>query len=70
MFLIFFLICRHFHQLQLALLGSQAQVERLFSFAKLIFGLCRGALQDVNFERQLFVKANQKLNPKLFQEKK
>ena len=47
-------------------LGSQASVERVFSFAKLVFGLRRGALKDANFEKQLVLKANRKLNPKLF----
>ena len=50
-------------------LGSQASVERLFSFAGLILGMRRGALKDGNFEKQLLIKANQKLNPKLFKKK-
>ena len=47
-------------------LGSQASVERIFSFARLIIGLRRGHLDDENFEKQLVCKANRKLNPKLF----
>ena len=46
-------------------LGIQASVERLFSFAGLILGMRRGALKDGNFEKQLLIKANQKLNPNL-----
>ena len=51
-------------------LCSQASVERLFSLAKLVFGLKRGRLMDENFEKQVVMKANRKLNPKLFVKKK
>ena len=47
-------------------LDSQASVERVFSFGKLVFGLSQGALKDANFEKQLVLKANRILNPKLF----
>ena len=47
-------------------LASQASVERVFSYAKLVFGLQRRRLDDENFEKQLVLKANRKLNPKLF----
>ena len=50
-------------------LCSQASVERVFSFAKLLLGLRRGALGDENFEKQLVMKANKKLNPELFLKK-
>ena len=50
-------------------LGSQASVERAFSFAKLILGLRRGKLSDENFEKQLLLKANKKVNPKLFKKR-
>ena len=50
-------------------LCSQASVERMFSLARLIFGLRRFALGDANFEKQLVVKANMVLNPKLFVKK-
>ena len=50
-------------------LGSQASVERVFSFAKLVFGDLRKRLGDKNFEQQLLLKANKKLNPKLLKKK-
>ena len=51
------------------ILASQASVERIFSFAKLVLGLRRGSLGDENFEKQLVMKANRVMNPKLFQKK-
>ena len=51
-------------------LCSQALVERVFSFAKLIFGSRRGSLSDENFEKALMIKVNKKLNPELFLSKK
>ena len=51
------------------ILASQASVERIFSFAKLVLGLRRGSLGDENFEKQLVMKANRVMNPKLFEKK-
>ena len=48
-------------------LCSQAGVERTFSFGKLVFGQLRRNLYDENFEKHLIMKANRKLNPKLFE---
>ena len=48
-------------------LCSQAGVERSFSFGKLVFGQLRRNLYDENFEKHLIMKANRKLNPKLFE---
>ena len=47
-------------------LASQAIVERVFSFGKLVFGTKRCQLSDENFEKALMIKANKKLNPELF----
>ena len=50
-------------------LCSQACVERSFNFAKSVYGLQRRSLSDARFEKQVILKANRKLNPKLFDTK-
>ena len=64
-----FPIIRHIYLKYNTALCSQASVERFFSYGRLIFGMRRGRLMDENFEKQAVMKANQKLNPKLFVKK-
>ena len=41
----------------------------IFYFAKSVYGLQRRSLSDARFEKQVILKANWKLNPKLFDTK-